>query len=316
MTQAVFVGIDISKAHLDVAIRPSGERHRVANEETAIRSLVLSLVEQSPTLVVLEATGGLETTLVMALAATRLPVVVINPGRVRHFARAVGKLAKTDRIDAAVIAQFAETVRPPSRSLPDARTQELAALLTRRRQLSEMITAEGNRLGSCRLATVRQNIEASIRWLKQQLKQISAELNDAVDENSCWREHVQLLRTVPGVGPVVATTLLAELPELGQLDRKRIAALVGVAPVNRDSGVLRGRRVVSGGRASVRTTLYMAAIVAARRNHIVRAFYQRLLAIGKPKKVALTACIHKLLTILNAMVRSNTPWQANLEPSA
>ena len=311
----VYVGIDVAKGWLDVAQRPGGEAWRVSSDETGVAALVERLKGVRPTLVVLEATGGLQIPAVAALAAAGLRTVVVNPRQVRQFAGATGRLAKTDAIDAQVLAQFGEAVRPEVRPLPDAATQELSALVNRRRQLIEMLTAEKNRL---RLATekVRPNIEAHIRWLEGELLDLEGGLGDVIRSSPVWRERDNLLRSVPGVGPVLASVLLADLPELGRLNRKEVAALVGVAPLNRDSGLFRGRRTVWGGRSQVRAALYMAALVATRFNPAIRAFYERLVAAGKPKKVALTACMRKLLTMLNAMVRDETSWQIVSSPLA
>jgi transposase len=303
-----YVGIDVAKERLDVAQRPTGEVWSVSNDPPAIGELVERLRRLQPTSVVLEATGGLETHLVAALVAAHLPVAVVNPRQVREFARATGRLAKTDTIDAQVLAQFAEAVRPSARPLPGEATRELSALVTRRRQLMEMLTAERNRLRTTS-KRVRQNLESHIRWLECCLSDLDDELDRSVRSTPAWRERDEILRSSPGVGPVTSATLLADLPELGRLDRKEIASLVGVAPFNCDSGRFRGRRRVWGGRSQVRAALYMAALVASRRNPVIRAFYQRLLAAGKPKKVALTACMRKLLTILNAMARHHTPWR-------
>lgn len=308
MTQTgVFVGIDVSKNALEVALRPSAARWTVANDEAGIATLVERLRALPPTLIVLEATGGLELPLTGALAVD-LPVVVVNPRQVRDFAKATGQLAKTDAIDAAVLAQFAEAVRPAIRPRPDAATQALSALLTRRRQLLEMRTAEQNRVGSAP-ASVRPRIRAHLTWLTRELVSLDDDLATAIRQSPVWCEKDDLLQSTPAVGPVLATTLLAELPELGTLNRKQIAALVGVAPLNRDSGTLRGRRLVWGGRAQVRAALYMSALVATRYNPVIRAFYQRLCAAGKAKKVALTACMHKLLTILNTLLKHGTRWR-------
>lgn len=309
-TAPVFVGIDVSKDRLEVALRPTGDRWAVANDEPGIARLVERLRGLAPTLIVLEATGGLAVPLTGALAAAGLPVVVVNPRQVRDFAKATGQLAKTDALDAAVLAQFAEVVRPALRPLPDAATQALSALLARRRQLLEMLTAERNRLGSA-LPPVRPGIRAHISWLERRLADLDTDLAQAIRESPVWREKEDLLRSVPGVGPVLATTLLASLPELGTLTRQQIAALVGVAPLNRDSGAWRGKRRVWGGRAPVRAALYMGTLVATRFNPVIRAFYHRLCAAGKAKKVALTACMRKLLTILNAMLKHRTPWHDN-----
>ena len=310
----VFVGIDVSKAQLDVAMRPDG-RFSVVHNESGMAELVTQLQAIRPTLIVLEATGGMELPLTSALALAGLPVVVINPRQVRDFAKATGQLAKTDAIDAQVLAHFAEVIRPEPRPLPDEQTHALAALVARRQQLIEMLTAEKNRLASAR-TSVRKNLRAHIAWLERALRQADTDLADTIRQSPVWREKDELLRSVPGIGPVLTSTLLANLPELGTLTHKQIAALVGVAPLNRDSGTLRGRRTVWGGRAHVRTALYMGAIVAARFNPVIRAFYQRLCAAGKAKKVALVACMRKLLTILNAMLKHRTPWSPTLVPHA
>ncbi|MGH7630129.1 MAG: IS110 family transposase [Gemmatimonadales bacterium] len=311
----VCVGIDVAKATLEVAVRPSGARWQVANDEAALPALVSQLRTLAPTLIVLEATGGFEHAAAAALAAAHLPVVIANPCQVRHFARATGQLAKTDGIDAAVLALFAERVRPAPRPLPDAAAQALDAVLTRRRQLVEMLTAERNRLGFARASSVGQGITQHIRWLERQLGDVDHELGQLIEQSPLWRAQDNLLQSVPGIGPIVSRTLLGELPELGRLNRKEIAALVGVAPLVRDSGTLRGRRLVWGGRAPVRAVLYMGALVATRWNPVIRAFYGRLRAAGKPAKVALVACMRKLLIILNAMVRTNTRWQAQRAPA-
>lgn len=307
----LFVGIDVSKERLDTALRPSGERWATPNEAHGISTLCRRLQPLAPTLIVLEATGGLELPVVGALAAAGLPVVVVNPRQVRDFAKATGQLAKTDTLDAAVLAHFAEAVRPPVRPLPDAATQALDALLTRRRQLLEMRTAEQNRLGSAP-PPVRRGITQHLHWLDRQLAQMDEDLTRTIRESPVWRAQDHLLQSVPGVGPVLARTLLARVPELGTLNRKQIAALIGVAPLNRDSGTKRGRRSVWGGRASVRAVLYMGALTASRCNPVIQAFYARLRAAGKATKVALTACMHKLLIILNAMVKHQSPWRENL----
>lgn len=307
-TNLSFVGIDVAKAHLDIAVRPQGESWSTPREEQSLASLVTRLQEFQPTLVVLEATGGLEIPVVAALAAAALPVVVVNPRQVRDFGKATGKLAKTDRVDARLIAHFADAIRPAVRPLPDEAQQAMSALVSRRRQVMEMLVAEKNRHGSARQA-VAERIAQHILWLEQELAKIDEDLQTAIRQSPVWRETAETLQSAPGVGPVTATTLVTELPELGTLDRKQIAALVGVAPFNRDSGTLRGKRLIWGGRAHVRTSLYMAILSAVRYNTVIRTFYQRLCAAGKAKKVALTACMHKLLTILNAMVRNKTPWR-------
>jgi transposase len=303
------VGIDVAKARLDVACSPATTAWQVANDEAGIADLVARLRPLAPEVIVLEATGGLEIPVAAALAAAGLPVAVVNPRRVRAFAQAIGQLAKTDALDAALLARFGADVRPPVRPLPDADAQALSALLARRRQLVGMLTAERQRLGTAR-APVRARVQAHVAWLEAELDGLDGELRQAVQASPIWRATDDLLRGVPGIGPVVALTLVAELPELGRLDRKQIGALVGVAPLNRDSGARRGTRAVWGGRGRVRAALYMAALVAVRHNPVIRAFYQRLLAAGKAKKLALVACMHKLLTIVNAIVHHRTPWAA------
>ena len=303
----IFVGIDVSKAQLDVAIRPSGEEESFANDKVGIKALVKRLAKIEPTLIVLEATGGYERQVARALVSADLPVVVVNPRQVRDFAKATGQLAKTDSIDAAVLAHFAEVIRPELRPLPDAVTLELRALTARRRQILEMIAAENNRMEMTSKA-VRKSIGAHVRWLEQELERANQELDRAIEQSPIWKENEELLRSAKGIGPVTSRTLLAELPELGTLDRKQISALVGVAPFNRDSGSLQGRRSIWGGRAPVRCALYMATLVATRRNPVIRDFYNRLIAKGKLFKVALVACMHKLLTILNSMIKHKTFW--------
>jgi transposase len=308
--------VDVSKDRLDVCLRWSEpERHNeedafvVAYDESGIDALVSRLLEERPELVILEATGGFERTVVGALAAVGLALVVVNPRQVRDFARATGRLAKTDRIDAAILARFAEAVRPAPKPLPDGEIRALQAIVARRRQLLGMIAAENNRLSSAPKA-VGKRIKAHIRWLEKELSRTEGDLEAVIESSPALGENEALLRSVPGVGPVLARTLLAGVPELGTLTHKRVAALVGVAPLNRDSGTLRGRRSVWGGRAEVRSALYMGALVAARRNPVVKEFYERLLAAGKPKKVALVACMRKLLSILNAVLKHRTPWRS------
>lgn len=308
MTQeSHYVGIDVSKAQLDVAVWPTAERWNVSNDDAGIEGVVNRLSELRPSRIVLEATGGMEVPVSAALAVAGLPVVVINPRQVRDFAKATGKLAKTDAIDARVLAQFGQAMQPEIRPLPDAATRQLSEVLTRRRQVTEMVTAETNRLGTVS-GRVRSDIQTHVDWLKQYLKRLDRDLADALRSSPIWHEKDRLLQSVPGVGKVTSLTLLAELPELGDLNRRQIAALVGVAPLNRDSGKLRGARTIWGGRASVRAVLYMAALAASRWNPTLRAFYQHLLSKGKEKKVALTACMRKLLTILNAMLKYHTTW--------
>jgi transposase len=306
-----FIGIDVAKSHLDCVCRPHGETFRVSNDGDGIDILIERLHRFTSVLIVLEATGNFQMAAVAALVAANLPVAVVNPRQVRDFAKATGQLAKTDAIDAAVLAHFAEAMRPEPRPVPDEATQQLKLLLTRRRQLLEMLKAEQQRLAIAP-GVVDDNIKRSISYLKQLLADMDGDLTTAIRSSSVWREQEQLLRSVPGVGTVTTMTLLACLPELGQLSSKQISKLVGVAPLNQDSGQWRGARRVWGGRAPVRAVLYMAALVATRRNPVIHEFYERLLARGKCKKVALTACMRKLLTILNAMLRSKTPWQAEL----
>ena len=303
-----FIGIDVAKAQVDIALRPSGERWTVPNDTSGVTMLVDQLQARHPTLIVLEATGGLERMVTSALATAGLPVVVVNPRQVRDVARATGQLATTDALDARARAHFADVIRPTPRPLPDAQTQELRALLGRRQHLIVMRTAEQNRLAgtSGRLQT---DIAAHIAWLNERLATLDDDIETLLRASPLWRENDDLLQSVPGIGPVCARTLVLELPELGMLTRQQIAALVGVAPLHCDSGTLRGRRTIWGGRAHVRTVLYMGTLVATRSNPQIKAFYERLLAAGKVKKVALTACMHKLLTILNAMLKHRTPWQ-------
>ena len=302
-----YIGIDVSKDRVDVAVGPIGQSWSVPYEEEEVEKLVARLHVLEPAGVILEATGGLELALVAALAAASLPVVVVNPRQVRDFAKSIGQLAKNDRLDAQVLAHFGEAIHPPMRPLRDADTQVFGAMLARRRQVVAILVAENNRLGRS-LREVRPRIEAHISWLEQELSELDGELRQTILSSPVWREKDQLLRTVPGVGKQVSMTLLADLPELGSLGRKQIAALVGVAPFSRDSGRHRGRRTTWGGRARVRAVLYMGALVAARRNPVIRQFYQRLLEAGKPKKLALTACMRKLLTMLNSMAKTGKHW--------
>jgi transposase len=293
----MFIGIDVSKAQLDICARPSGRTWRVIHDEAGIAQLLGELAELKPTLVVLEPTGGFELHVVAAMAVAGIPVAVVNARQVRDFAKATGRLAKTDTIDAAVLAHFAEAVKPEPRPLPDEETSELSAQLARRRQLVEMITAETNRMGMARPDRLRKSIYEHVKWLRRQLRNTDDDIDRHLRKSPIWREKDDLLQSVPGVGPVLSRTLLAELPELGTLDRRQIAALVGVAPINRDSGNSHRKRVTWGGRAVVRTPLYMATLVAT-------------------KKVALVACMRKLLVILNAIVRDRRPWLQQLPPAS
>ena len=336
--EARFVGIDVSKAQLDVAVRPTGKRWVLPYDETGIEGLIPQIVDLEPALVLLEATGGLELPLVAALAAAALPVVVANPRQVRDFTKATGTLAKTDTLDAGVLAHFAAAVRPEVRPLQDAATQVLNSLTARRHQVMTMLVSEKNRLGTASGAVspraVSPRIEAHIAWLEQELSDLDKGLRQTLRQSPVWREKDDLLRTVPGVGPQLSLTLLALLPELGTLDRKQIAALVGVAPYNRDAAplltfktvaiecswsvfrktIILGKRAVWGGRSRVRAVLYMGALVASRHNPAIRDFYQKLLAAGKPKKVALVASMRKLLVTLNAMLKHGYPWRDMTQP--
>jgi transposase len=313
MPHPVVVGIDVSKAELAIAVEPTAERWTSATTVEALEQLVQRLTGMRPQLIVVEATAGYELPLVTACAAAGLPITVVNPRQVRAFAQAIGRTAKTDAIDAALLARFGARVQPEVRLLPDADTRALAALVGRRRQLIEMLGAEQRRLAQATTAVVRRDLRNHIRWLERRLADVDDDLRGAVERSAVWRVQEDLLRSVPGIGPVVARTLLAELPELGRLDRRAVAALVGVAPFNRDSGQWRGRRMIWGGRRSIRAALYMAALVAARRNPPLAHFYERLRQQGKPAKVALVAVMRKLLTILNAIVKHQLPWS---DPSA
>jgi transposase len=306
---ACFVGIDVAKRQLDVCIRPAGITFAVPRDGAGLEDLLVRLRTLDVQLIVLEATGGFERVVTATLAGAHLPVVVVNPRQVRDFARATGQLAKTDTLDAAVIALFAERIRPPLRALPDEAARHLTELAARRRQVVEMMTAESHRLRQAAHRRVQKRLAAHIAWLEAELADIDRDLDQAIQDSDLWRDQEALMTSVPGVGPTVARTLLAELPELGQMDRRALAALVGVAPMNRDSGQHRGRRSIRGGRSVVRAKLYMAAWVATRFNPAIKTFYERLIAAGKPRKAAIVACMHKLLTILNAIIRTKTPWQ-------
>jgi transposase len=302
------IGIDVSKDTLAIAVVPSGETWLSATSPAALEALMPQLAALQPRVIVCEATGGYEIPLAAACATAGLPLAVVNPRQVRAFAQALGRTAKTDAIDAGVLAEFGARVQPTPRPVPDAATQALAALVARRRQLLEMLGTERRRLPQATTPAVRRNVQKHVDWLERCLRDVDRDLTRTVEASPVWRVQENLLQSVPGIGPVTARTLLAELPELGRLSRRAIAALVGVAPYNRDSGRWRGRRVIWGGRAPVRATLYMAALVASRRNSRLRAYYQRLLAAGKPKKVALVAVMRKLLTIVNAMLHHQQPW--------
>jgi transposase len=304
-----FVGIDVAKDRLDVHLRPRGEAFAVARDGDGLAQLVERLQALAPQLVVMEATGGYETIVASALAAARLPLAVVNPRQIRDFARATGKLAKTDAIDAAAIAHFAEAVRPPARPIADAEAQALGELVARRRQVIEMMVAERNRRRRATQRRVLQAIERHLELLQSELSELEGDIDGAIRNSPAWQADADLLVSVPGVGPATLRTLIAELPELGRLDRRKIAALVGVAPINRDSGTMRGRRTIAGGRPAVRTALFMAALVASRANPVIAADYAKLRAAGKTGKQALTACIRKLVVILNAILRDRRPWQ-------
>lgn len=307
----VYAGVDVSKADLDLAFTNSEESVRFPNSDQGIAELIRRLEVQPPVLVVLEATGGFETATALALAAREIPVVVVNPRQVRDFAKSTGQFAKTDQIDARILALFAERVRPQVRPLPDEATRTLDALVGRRRQLIDMLTQEKNRLGFA-LPALHKGIKKHIRWLERQLADVDEDLDDLIQTSPIWQAKSDLLREVPGVGPNLTRTLLAELPELGTLSNKEIAALVGVAPFPRDSGVMRGKRMVWGGRAPVRCALYLSIWSASKWNPVIRVFYQRLRARGKPPKVAQVACMRKLLTILNAMLRDGRGWDPEI----
>lgn len=303
-----FFGIDVSKRQLDISARPSGESWTAVNDEQGVQELIKRLARSRPTLVVVEATGGYEFELVMALANARLPFAVANPRQVRDFAKGMGLLEKTDKIDAAVLAHFADVVRPKPRPLPDDATLRLNALVVRRRQLVAMLASEENRRVSAP-REMRPAIHAHIAWLREALAGMESDLRQAIKQNPEWWEEYRVLCSAKGVGPILAMTLIAGMVELGKLNRREIAKLAGTAPFARDSGRFKGRRMIWGGRASIRAVLYMAALAATRSNPVIRAQYQRLLEAGKLKKVALVACMRKLLTILNAMVRDSKPWQ-------
>jgi len=305
---AIWVGIDVSKRCLDVAVRPTGETFSIDNDDTGIKNLTKTLAKRSPQLIVLEATGGHEYAAAYALMKAGLPVAVVNPRQVRDFARAVGKLAKTDPIDAKILAHFGEAVQPPARPVPDQQLEEIGHLVTRHRQLVQMIVAEQNRRMSS-MGTARRDIDATIRFLRDRLDKIDEQMKTLITKHPEWRAKAELLDSVPGVGPVLISSIVAELPELGTLNRKQIAALVGVAPFNNDSGQWRGRRRIWGGRGHLRSLLYMSVVAGIRFNATIRQFYKHLTGGGKAPKVALVACMRKLLVILNAMLKSQQPWR-------
>lgn len=308
--QSIFVGIDVCKQHLDVYLRPLEDLRSYSNDQQGVQLLQQHLASLPVELIVMEATGGLESICASMLIESGLPVVIINPRQARGFAKALGQLAKTDPIDASILAHFADAVRPQIRPVPDRQMQELADLLIRRRQLVSMRTAERNRLPTL-IGKAHNSIVSHLAQLKELLEDIDVQIQEAIERSPHWKVTSDLLQTVPGIGQVAAFTLIAQLPELGTLPAKQISALVGLAPMNHDSGKVKGRRRIRGGRARVRTILYMAAISGIRWNPVLKAFYQRLLAGGKAKKVAVVACAHKLLIIINAMVRKGTPWIEN-----
>lgn len=315
MSHQIFVGVDVSKSHLDLFILPQKRRCRLGNDDAGFAELVTWLGAPAGTLVVLEATGGYQTPAVVALCAAGFDVVVANPRQVREHARSRGRLAKTDKLDAEAIADFAERNRPAVRPLPDAQTRLLQALMARRRQLVEMKTMEENRQKQA-AKLLAEAIAEHVVWLKKEIKQLDDDLDDQIRHSDLWRENDQLLQSVPGVGDVTSRTLMAELPELGHLNSKQIAALAGLAPLNRDSGKLQGYRSIWGGRAEVRNALYMAAVSAIRCNPIIRPYYLHLKSVGKLFKVAIVACMRKLLVILNTMLKENQPWQPRLPQTA
>lgn len=307
--ELITVGIDVSKDRLDVGVRPSGEAFAVERNAAGLERLTARLKELSPQIVALEATGGFETVAAAALAGAGLPVAIVNPAQIRAFAKALGQRAKTDPIDAAVIAHFAEATRPEVRPLPDEATRLLADLVTRRRQIVEMIGAERQREKRMISRHLQKSIARLVKALEKELASVDTDIDDAVRGSPAWREKEDLLASVPGVGPIIARTLIAELPELGRLSRRQIAALAGLAPFTRQSGQWRGRSFIGGGRTVVRTALFMGAMVAKQHNPVLKAFFERLVAAGKPKMLAIIAVARKLLTILNAILRDNHPWQ-------
>jgi transposase len=308
MKKEIYVGIDVSKCTLDVAVHEDGHSWSFTNDQAGISKIITILTGFSTTLVVLEATGAYEVPLAAALGIAKIPTAVVNPRQIRDFAKSVGLLAKTDILDARILARFAATVRPTPHPIPNTESRILSAIIARRRQIVDMISTEKHRLGNAE-QIVKPSIQSHIKWLENELSDANDQLHQRVKDSPLWREKDELLRSVPGIGPTTSTTLLADLPELGNLNRKQIAALVGVAPLNRDSGKLRGKRTAWGGRKAVRRTLYMAALVAIRCNLPIKCFYERLLASGKAKKVALTACMRKLLIILNSIIKNHSRWK-------
>lgn len=308
MGKNLFIGIDVSKAILDVGVIPTEEVKRFTNDADGCKALISWLSEIEPELIVLESTGGLEMPSAGSLTSAGLPAVIVNPRQVRNFAKALGKLAKTDAIDALVIARFAQAIQPEVRPFNDEQTLELKALVTRRKQLSDMLVAEQNRLKTAH-KRVKKSISTSIDWLRSQIDDTDKDISDSISNNDIWRDKEEILTSVKGVGPVLTASLLCMLPELGTLNRKKISALVGVCPYNRDSGHFRGKRCISGGRADIRSVLYMATLAATRFNPVIKAFHKRLKEAGKVPKVAIVACMRKLLTILNAMIKTSQKWK-------
>lgn len=304
-----FAGIDVAKDRLDVHLRPSGQYFTVPRHGAGIEQLLDRLRQAAPTLVVMEATGGFELTVAAAVAGAGIPLAIVNPRQIRDFARATGRLAKTDRLDAEAIALFAERIRPEPRPVPEEEALALAELVARRRQIVEMIGMEQNRRRQARARRVARTIEATLRVLEAQLSELDDDIDAAIRQSPAWRAADELLQSVPGVGPVASRTLIAEMPELGHIHRRAAAALLGVAPINRDSGQMRGQRSIAGGRTALRSALFMATLSAVRWNPVLKAHYQQMIQRGRPKKVALIACLRRLLSILNAIIRSKTPWQ-------
>jgi transposase len=309
MNSEAYVGVDVSKEQLDVNLLPSNETKQFSNDDAGINTLIKLLKRIDPALIVFESTGGFEMPTVSSLIENHLPVVVVNPRQVRDFAKATGRLAKTDSIDAATIARFARDIHPEVRPLKDEHTQLISALNARRRQIVDMLVAEKNRLYTAPKPN-KKSIQKHIQWLERSLEDINKDIDKTIKKSPTWRENDKILQSFNGVGPVVSATLLCDLPELGTLNRKKIATLVGVAPLNCDSGRFRGRRRIKGGRANVRRKLYMAAVASLRHNPVIKDFYDRLVDAGKPPKLALTACMRKILTILNAMMKNRTHWIA------
>lgn len=310
MHKEVFIGIDISKDQLDVHLLPQAVHTTVKNDTPGVASLILRLKQENPTIIVMEASGGYEITLAAELGSAGLPVAIVNPRQVRDFAKGIGKLAKTDAIDAYVLARFAQTIRPEPKPLPTEDEKQIKELVTRRRQLVDLRASEKNRLSRARSFRVQQSIQTVITALDQEIRDIDKDLDNLIKKSPVWRKDEDLLETCKGIGPINARTLIAKLPELGKVDRQTIGCLVGLVPFNKDSGRMRGKRMISGGRADVRSTLYMAAVSAIKWNPIIKPFYQRLIEAGKPFKVAIVACMRKLLIILNAMLRDRRPFQA------